>query len=404
MSDLFEAAIAKRLSLVEVSRSASNQHEFNGTKALQSIFGESVKGTAERQKHMARFVYLADEDLEPIFESAEVTWYDARAKTSHRTGRAELRLYFKDNGVMRQAEEGDILLIAKHPNDELFFFVVASGAPIASVLTAFLGLEENKHAFALADAAVLPLLQQLFSVLTDLLGAEAVSEEFQKVYAQLLEQRFGQKLPNTKVFSDFARQTCPIPPIDADERLVAFMQHEERLFRLIENRLFAGVKATGFADVDEFINQALTFINRRKSRVGASLELHLAVILEENFVRFSEQSFTEGKEKPDFIFPSIDNYHDLGFPTSRLTMLAAKYSCKERWRQILGEAARIPTKHLITFERGISAPQTDAMQQARVQLVIPQPLFITYTAAQQDNLMNLGEFIELVKTRQTNPI
>ena len=43
-------------------------------------------------------------------------------------------------------------------------------------------------------------------------------------------------------------------------------------------------------------------------------------------------------------------------------MLAAKTSCKDRWRQVLAEADRIRTKHLLTLEPAISKIQTAEMR------------------------------------------
>ncbi|EBK1959289.1 restriction endonuclease, partial [Salmonella enterica] len=49
------------------------------------------------------------------------------------------------------------------------------------------------------------------------------------------------------------------------------------------------------------------------------------------------------------MFPGISHYHDSEFPHARLTMLASKSTCKDRWRQMLNEAVRISDKHLLTL-------------------------------------------------------
>ena len=46
--------------------------------------------------------------------------------------------------------------------------------------------------------------------------------------------------------------------------------------------------------------------------------------------------------------------HILNFDSNKLTMLASKTTCKDRWRQILNEADRIKIKHLFTLQQGIS--------------------------------------------------
>ena len=83
-------------------------------------------------------------------------------------------------------------------------------------------------------------------------------------------------------------------------------------------------------------------------------------------------------------------------------MLGAKSTCKERWRQVLSEAARIENKHLFTLEPGISLNQTSEMISNQLQLVVPTPIHESYHSDQQDWLMNLAEFIDLVASRVTD--
>jgi hypothetical protein len=77
-------------------------------------------------------------------------------------------------------------------------------------------------------------------------------------------------------------------------------------------------------------------------------------------------------------------------------MLAVKTSCKDRWRQILHEAARIRRKHLATLEPGISVDQTNEIASHNVQLVIPSPIHITYSNEQRKALMSLSGFMDLL--------
>jgi hypothetical protein len=59
-------------------------------------------------------------------------------------------------------------------------------------------------------------------------------------------------------------------------------------------------------------------------------------------------------------------------------MLAVKTTCRDRWRQILNEADRIGTKHLLTLQEGVSENQYQEMAQAHVRLFVPEPLMIRY--------------------------
>ena len=81
-------------------------------------------------------------------------------------------------------------------------------------------------------------------------------------------------------------------------------------------------------------------------------------------------------------------------------MLGVKSTCKDRWRQVLAEAARIQPKHLLTLETSISNNQTDEMRANQLQLVVPESLHDTYTNVQGAWLQNLGEFIAIVRERQ----
>jgi len=82
-------------------------------------------------------------------------------------------------------------------------------------------------------------------------------------------------------------------------------------------------------------------------------------------------------------------------------MLAAKTSCKDRWRQVLAEADRIGEKHLLTLEPGISLGQTNEMRKERLQLVVPKSIHETYLDTQRFELMAVQDFIVLAKGRQT---
>ncbi len=83
-------------------------------------------------------------------------------------------------------------------------------------------------------------------------------------------------------------------------------------------------------------------------------------------------------------------------------MLGAKRTCKDRWRQVLAEAEKIDTKHLLTLEAGISVAQTDEMKASVLQLVVPQGVHRTYKPEQQDWLMNLAGFLDFVKVKQAS--
>ncbi|GGH63813.1 hypothetical protein GVY41_19615 [Frigidibacter albus] len=110
---------------------------------------------------------------------------------------------------------------------------------------------------------------------------------------------------------------------------------------------------------------------------------------------------TENGHKPDFLFPGGDFYGEAVAGDERLVMLGAKSSCKDRWRQVLAEAVKIPRKHLLTLEPGITEPQTAQMEGANLQLVVPAAIQSTYSKGQQGWLWSFGQFINVVQTRNS---
>jgi len=173
---------------------------------------------------------------------------------------------------------------------------------------------------------------------------------------------------------------------EPDAALTGWLDREEAMFRRLERRIVAARIGAGFgaaheADVDGFLSFSLSVQNRRKSRAGLALENHLGALLADNGIRHSRGAVTENGNRPDFLFPGAAEYRDPAFPAARLTMLGAKSTLKERWRQVLSEAARIPGKHLLTLEPGISQNQTDEMAAKALRLVVPRALHASYRPA-----------------------
>ena len=186
---------------------------------------------------------------------------------------------------------------------------------------------------------------------------------------------------------------------DPDTMLLKWTEEEYRLFRAIEHARYGETVARGFASVDDFIALANQVLNRRKSRAGKSLEHHLAAIFDENKIEYAPQATTEGNKKPDFLFPSEEAYHDMSFAIDKLCTLAAKTTCKDRWRQILNEADRLrdENKYLCTMQQGISAAQMDEMQAEKVILVVPKPYITAYPKDRRDRIWTVGRFVDYIK-------
>lgn len=189
----------------------------------------------------------------------------------------------------------------------------------------------------------------------------------------------------------------PDSALSPDRRLMTRRECEYEVFRSVEEAVELPHIRKGFSTVDDFIARAQTVLQRRKSRAGRSLELHVKEIFVEEGLR-EGYHFNLGVEsdigkKPDFLFPSGLAYKNLEYPSGKLRMLAVKTTCKDRWRQILNEADRIPVKHLLTLQEGVSENQFREMMQAGVRLIVPEPIMNRYSKGIRPHLQTLESYI-----------
>lgn len=238
--------------------------------------------------------------------------------------------------------------------------------------------------------------------------------EINRVNPQILEKQaidsyidtLNVDFPGSSEMSNAARviqyqvyMNRPLAVTDPDSILLKWTDQEYTLFRAIEHARYGDIVSRGFASVDDFVIMANRVLNRRKSRAGKSLEHHLAAIFDENNIRYTAQAITEGNKKPDFLFPSETDYHDMTFNVEKLCTLAAKTTCKDRWRQILNEADRLRDKNkfLCTLQQGISAAQMDEMQAEKVILVVPKSYHSAYPKEKRDRIWTIRKFVDYIK-------
>jgi hypothetical protein len=311
--------------------------------------------------------------------------------------------------VSQCAAAGDLLVIAKRADNTLLAIVAEKGTTIERQVMWLFGFSDLTHpGFSIKSELETEQDRIGFAarVVLEQIGVET-EEQAPNFLDQMLEM-FGGAFPKTIEFSSYARRTISdlSSRDDPDVALMTWMEREEILFRTLEKHLLGeklrSLTQAGVEDAEPFIKLVQSALQRRKSRAGSALENHLEQIFADHGVTYTRTGVTENRLKPDFIFPSIVHYHNGDFPQARLTMLASKSTCKDRWRQILNEAARIPDKHLLTLEPSISENQTNEMRAERVQLVLPRGLHQTYTSAQQTWLMDVVAFTDLVRSRQNS--
>ncbi len=215
--------------------------------------------------------------------------------------------------------------------------------------------------------------------------------------AEQVTAEWADQFPTPQEVLDKAISLHGYKDLPVDSRLMRRRDCEYDVFRSVECAIEMHVIRNGFDSIDTFVSKANTILQRRKARSDRSLELHMTAILGEEKINCQPQARTESGNRPDFIFPSQEAYNDPYYPSGRLRMLAVKTTVKERWRQILEEAGRIPIKHLLTLQEGVSEQQFAQMRDAGVRLVVPQSLHTRYPQSVRPEIMTLAEMIEEVR-------
>lgn len=398
LADYFVGVGVKRLSAVDANPVRSNQHEIGTTREMRKDF----LGETHQEKFKAIYVWLG-EDQDGFTAESWATHYDARIKKPDRA--AEWRLYYPPNPVTETMQEGDTLFLAKDSGGVLWFIVTPTGSTSEQQLFWLFGIHPEGRSFVSREVSNNePQLDFAARFILDELGIEFEEPEADKIDSII--EKFGTKFPSTAEFSQLARLTLPEVSAedDPDAALVAWLDHEEAMFRRLERRVVAerleqGFVTAGGMDVDGFISFSLGVQNRRKSRMGHSLENHIAAVFDSFGLPYERGARTEHGQKPDFLFPGAAVYGAALVGDRRLLMLGAKSTCKDRWRQVLAEAVKIPRKHLLTLEPGITEPQTTQMEAVNLQLVVPASIQNTYNPRQKMWLWSMGQFINEVRAR-----
>ncbi len=307
------------------------------------------------------------------------TWYESKK---------ELRITRFGRGfpLLRPEYTGALFVLTKNENGEFEGYILNTEDDILDYLDTF-GLtpaetnrlvEINRVSFMLDEA------QAIQSFINSL------NEDFPSANEMSKAARDIQLLING---NDSLIRNNP------DGILLDWTDEEYRLFRAIEDERYGALVRQGFSTVDQFVVLANQVLNRRKSRAGKSLENHLAALFDGNGIQYTAQGITEGNKRPDFIFPSIEDYHNTLFSVERLCTLAAKTTCKDRWRQVLNEADRLrdQKKYLCTMQQGISSAQMDEMEAEGVILVVPKRFISTFPREKQSRIWTVNRFISYVR-------
>ncbi|MDE2756668.1 MAG: type II restriction endonuclease, partial [Acidobacteriota bacterium] len=290
----------KRLTAVDAEPRRSNQHEIGTTKAMRKQFlGEGGKRTFE-----ATYIWLED-DREPLIEESSATYYDARERKPRP---AEWRLYYPSNSVTVAMSEGDSLFLAMDSSGRLYFLAVQQGSTCEHQMSWLFNVQPRGHRFTSRGLMDDPTeIGFAARAILDQLGMEVQVLDEDRLEA--IVGGFGTAFPTTAMFSKTARSTLPDvePRDDPDAALLAWLDHEESMFRWLERRVVELRLKEGFADakgvdVDGFISFSLSVQNRRKARMGQSLEHHVEAVFRAHELEFVRGAITENNHRPDFLF------------------------------------------------------------------------------------------------------
>ena len=324
----------------------------------------------------------------------KIHWHDGSDTDScityYHKAKNELRVTRFGRGFpfLKPDDVGCLIVMSKMVEDEYCVTILERDDDIEAFFSHFkLPMEQvniviDKHAYVSPDLKLKQLMEEI------LLRTETFPEtrELSSIASTIFNKTYG--IIDKDIIA--SPDTYLTKWLDTETEL--FYQFEEKFYRPIYTSPFESLKA-----ISDFAN---SFLNRRKSRVGKSLEHHLANVFTTAQLRFVEQAVTEGKKKPDFLFPGIEEYHNFEFPADDLTFLGAKTTCKDRWRQVLTEANRIDCKYLFTLQPSISANQLQEMKDERLTLVVPESNLSTFDNRYRDDLLSLKQFMGIVRERQ----
>lgn len=328
--------------------------------------------------------------------NVKITWQDdliTESTFTYYSSKRELRITKFGRGfdVVNPDRTGSLFVLTKQSWDDYAAFILDTEDEIEEFLSTF-GISATETNCLFGAGGV---------------QRSAVEQKAIEAFISSLQVEF----PETEAMSFAARNISDTVYnhveyliTNPDKKIIEWTNMEYALFRALEDYRYGKVVKNGFSSVEEFVCIANSILNRRKSRAGKSLEHHLEAIFDANHIIYDSQAVTEGKKKPDFLFPSAISYHDAAYPVEKLATLAAKTTCKDRWRQILNEANRLKdgNKYLCTLQQGVSPMQMDEMEAEKVILVVPKPYISCYPRDRQDRIWTLSRFIGYIKDIQNN--
>lgn len=368
-------AVLKFISANDVGQTGGHQYGYYLPKPVWQMFTKNPPKKGQN----------SESDVEVQWQDGRVThscvkWYGA-AKSEYRLTR-----FGKDFPFRTYDNVGDLLVLVPVDLTHFIAYVLDLEDDILD-LQAALGVEIGASWAAYRN------------------GKPEVPPENEEECMERRFRRFSEALrafPTGDAFSAEARAALAecirtFEKLSADDALIHCMDAEYRLFRMAERVVCGPDIARLFRDVDDFLATASGIMNRRKVRAGRSLENHVDWVLNQARIPHVMRPNVDGR--PDILIPSLEAYEDGAYPVDRLIAVGVKTTCKDRWRQVLNEARRVPHKHILTIQQGISSKQLAEMHRANVSLVVPKEIQSHYPKGGDIEMQNVEQFIDAVRRR-----
>lgn len=385
---------------------ANHQLIHGGNDALRRLLGTGEDRRASQGHGIpTALMYLSDDDA-PAVADLETTWYDARRNNPNRS--AEWRLYYKDCEPIRMARPGDLMCFGMLRDNRLLIIIAQHDSTAEAQAKWLFGIDdEQEGAFRFHDNTE----RELDAFGAQIFEALGINVEVRDdTHLPEMIGRWGYRFPSNEEFASFSQSSLTdVDPAhdDPDDVVIEYYDRSYLLFKLYERAVIqhdydaAPFVSDGVIDVDSFTSFYTSVRNRRMSRAGKVLEIHIAHILDARGIEYEAQARTENGKKPDFLFPSQAAYEDPTFPETQLRMLASKTSIKDRFRQVADEANRIRDKHLFTLTPGdVTHPKLAQLDELHIHLVMPKVVKESYDDLIQGETMTFSRFIEEVQGLQ----
>lgn len=316
-----------------------------------------------------------------LITESVVTWYGNKTRREYR-----LTCFGKDFPWRTADSVGDLLVLIPKNATEFIAYVLDNDADVEAIKAA-LGVE--------------------------MLGTwgiyrEGIAQFEKEGENKCIQRRFRafvdsfDKYPPGEVFSKAVREALlncvsHFNTSSADRKLIRLYSEEYKLFSMLENKIhLPQLQGRFYTNVNDYNEKFKKIYQARKARAGRALENHVEYLLAEARIPFEMRKDVDGT-RPDVIIPSKAAYDDPRYPLHKLLMIGVKTTCKDRWRQVTKEAPRIPVKHILTLQEGISSGQLAKMKQAGVTLIVPKSLHGKYPKQRDITMLDLESFIAGVK-------